>query len=547
MASIGNIAIKLTADPGGAISGLQAFRRELQSFGQSAGNLVAAPGRLLQNAIAGPMQAVEAFLGPIKNLASSIPLLGAAFAALPISGAGFTAFLEQGLQRVADLTKLSDNLGFSTETLGALVRKAGGDMEGIAGGLTHFSRTLTESNAGDKESHGKFRSIGIDPASLQGLSPEQSFGKFLDQAAAMPDQAQRLDAAFRVMGRSAGALAPVLAKGSEGLQQLKDKMAQTGQSFSNDAGTMARLALQSIGQIGQTVQGLQTQLAVQLAPFIKAAADKFNEMTISGKNMGAGVSSAIEGIGTGIAFVIDSVHAIGTAWKYVELGFNGFLELMTAGLVKLIELMQKLPQSITGSDFKETLEFAKTLQDELHKGSVGLANDIDKRALDPSASSGVKKFFDDIRTKAQQAAAEAKKTAEATNSIGQGAAFERGFQRIQQLQTPLEKFQQAMRDIDKEFKAGAYGAQGYARAVTDAFDQMAKASHLGEASNPHFATMGSQEAYSTINRTRDRNSGPSVAEILAQMKEENAQKLQELIEGSEDIVDALKNQAVVNF
>jgi hypothetical protein len=477
LANVGTISVKLAADPAGFISGLDSAKKSLQNFGSTIGNAVTAPGRALQSALAAPMAAIESFLTPIKNLATSIPFVGAAFAALPVNAGGFVAFLQDGLNRVAQMTKLSDQLGVSTETLGALAKSAGGDFEAVAASMSHFARTLASAQSGNREDQSKLRSIGLDPSTLP-RSPEKAIGPLLDAISAMPDQSSKLEAAFRVLGRSGEALAPAFQKGAAGLEELKQKMQASGQGFSSTQGTIAQMAVKSLGQMNQAIQGLQTQLAVQLAPFIKAAADAFNDVTLSGVNMGSIVSSAIEGIATAVASVIDFVHGIGTAWKYVEVGFNAFLSITSSGIASLFELAAKLPDALGGAQFRQAAELARNIAEEFDKGAKAASDAASMRGFDPSSAERVKKFFDDIRSKAAAAAEAAKKTGAVGGGLVDTAVFDRGLKRIQELRTPAEVLHDELQEITREFAAGAYNAEIFGRATKSAIDKFNSASKM---------------------------------------------------------------------
>jgi hypothetical protein len=92
MANIGNLAIKLTADPTGLHSMLDQAEKKVGQFANSVSKLMTSPFRALQQVGGVAGGGIQGFLQPIQSLLTSIPFVGGALAAIPITGAGFTTW-----------------------------------------------------------------------------------------------------------------------------------------------------------------------------------------------------------------------------------------------------------------------------------------------------------------------------------------------------------------------------------------------------------------------------------------------------------------------
>src|SRR5216684_3316790 len=94
LANIGQLAIKLTANPTGLHSALDQAQRKVGQFSQNVSRLMTSPFTGMQKLASIPGNALTKFLEPIKSVLTSIPFVGGALAAIPITGVGFIEFLK---------------------------------------------------------------------------------------------------------------------------------------------------------------------------------------------------------------------------------------------------------------------------------------------------------------------------------------------------------------------------------------------------------------------------------------------------------------------
>jgi len=116
-----------------------------------------------------------------------------------------------------------------------------------------------------------------------------------------------------------------------------------------------------------------------------------------------------------------------------------------------------------------------------------------------------------------------------------------------QAKTPFETFQENAKQLLQ--MQSTLSPDLFARGMTGIYDNLLKSSGMGSDSKlPSMALYGSQEAYSTINRTNMRGEGlNSPTEVLQQMRADQAAGRQEARRLLEGILDALRNQAVCDL
>src|SRR5438309_1438237 len=78
----------------------------------------------------------------LKSFASSVPMIGGAFAAIPTTGAGFLDFLKRGMEQVLDLKKMADRFGLSMRSAATFQLMAGGSAEAMDKSLAFLARGL---------------------------------------------------------------------------------------------------------------------------------------------------------------------------------------------------------------------------------------------------------------------------------------------------------------------------------------------------------------------------------------------------------------------
>lgn len=267
MANIGNLSVLVKANANDFSSTLEKAAKSIDRFGSTAARL--------SGAVAAPLEAIAAKL---KNILTSIPLVGGAFAALPDTGEGFVKWLREGMADIVDLTKAAQRLNVTTEALAGLQLAAGSSSEAMEKGLFKLSRQLGDAATGGREAGQVFEGLGLDAAQLAALPLDKTLGLLSDKFRSLASPAERAYLAYQLFGKSGYELLPVLARGSAALDAAAEKAKSFGASFSSiDAAGVIR-AQRAFAQIDLALKGIQRQAAIAFAPVLGAVAEKFSSI-----------------------------------------------------------------------------------------------------------------------------------------------------------------------------------------------------------------------------------------------------------------------------
>lgn len=235
MANVGNLALKLSANPSGLRSGIDVAINDIKSFVGRAGNLLSSLG-----------SGASGVFGALGGMAGG-PWAIALGMASTLSGK-----VEGKLREIKELKKEAETLGLSVETWTGLKGAAGGEAEALATGMRHLARNAEE---------------------LKGQTVDKAFLRIADEIKGMSSQSERAQAAFRAFGKQGQELLPLLAKGSDGIKANVEHLKEMGLVIKDADATKASAALKSIKEAGLEIKGAMTQVAIAFAPVIKAVAD----------------------------------------------------------------------------------------------------------------------------------------------------------------------------------------------------------------------------------------------------------------------------------
>jgi hypothetical protein len=267
MANIGTLAAKLSLDPGGWISGIDKATQRLSSFTGGVGKAIAAPGNLLGSVLSAPLKAIGSFLGPIHSLLSSIPLIGAAFAAVPLTGAGFFSWIEKGMERIKAIGRQAETFGIQTQRMGALLTFAGGNSEVMTMMLSRLAKGLGAVAAGDDSAARSIRQLGLDAEQIGQLPLDEAFLRVTAALHNLPTVAERAKAAVDIFSRAGASpeALSMLERIATRYQSFEGRHLGAGGGITADQVRNNEEALRAFAETGRALERLQTQLAVQLA------------------------------------------------------------------------------------------------------------------------------------------------------------------------------------------------------------------------------------------------------------------------------------------
>src|SRR5207247_2365101 len=102
-----------------------------------------------------------------------------------------------------------------------------------------------------------------------------------DKISKIENPAERATAAMQIFGKSGQQLLPLMMSGAEGLAAAQKEAEKLGLTYNRVDAAKVEAANDSMTRMKAVVTGVGNQLAIQLAPFIDAAATKLTALASS--------------------------------------------------------------------------------------------------------------------------------------------------------------------------------------------------------------------------------------------------------------------------
>lgn len=544
MANIGSMAYQLVLNPAGFTKGLETAQKSLTTFASAIPKSLERQTKAVSGLLTKP---IEAFLSPLKNVLTSIPLIGTAFAALPITGAGFVSYLKEGMSHVAELAKLSDRTGIATERLGGYLLACGGDTDVLAKGMFRLNEHLGDVLAGSESTARQINRLGLDALALAQGGADQAMLKIADRIKSLPTPAERAHVAFQLFGKSAESLLPLLLKGADGIEAATRKAQAMGLSFSRIDAQKVIMANKALGQIDLALKGLQTQLAIQLAPWIEAIADAFNEW-LDGVDIADMVADGLEWIVEVIGQVVD---AIGEAIDFIK-GFGnamGDAVDVAKGFVSAFAIgdIVGIPKISADQFAGPAMEGAEAIE--------AAAGDAKNAWENPWSVSNFSKFFTELKAKADKNATDMVNAMKGTGEglgVSQWAhdmydAFARGAELVKEFESPMAKFNNTVDEMNELLAAGAINEKTFALGIQRAADELEKSTKMADLKGPGSIQAGSKESLEAIHKFERADSQSSPQERLAKLQEQAIKQRERQVKLAEEMAESLKQLSTSDF
>ena len=285
-----------------------------------------------------------------KSLAGTVGIVGGAAGAAVF---GFKKLVDEA----DDLGDAAEKVGLSVDALYQLRRaadEAGSSAEELDAGFSTFTKSLGQARAGT----GRMASFlkKVSPELLKQVkaakSNEEAFNLIAGAAAKIEDPAKRAALATAAFGGAGVALAPLLARGKEGVDQLRAAVLKHAGS-QQAAADAAQKTKEAMGPLHDSIQSVKNSILVGLAPaFIKLAesasrflTDHREEIAAWIRDFGeklpdridrlgsvlAKVGEVFAGIARAIGWVVDKVGGAENAVKLLVAGFLAFKGLQLVG------------------------------------------------------------------------------------------------------------------------------------------------------------------------------------------------------------------------
>lgn len=380
MSTIANLNVKLAASIGGFAAGMSKAAKSVSDLGSD-----------------------------VASTAGRIAGWGGAIAAVA-TGGGLGVLIHSCMEAIDVTAKLADRMGSGTEAITALeyaAKLAGIDAESLTGGLTKMQKAMAGVAEDGTDTAGTFARLKLSAAELANLPTDQAFAKIAEALTGIQNPAERARLEMNLFGKSGAALDPLLMRGAAGIAEATAQAAKLGITFSRVDAAKVEEANDAMIAAGAVFTGIGNTLAIQLAPFVTALANKFTDAATAGGGMGQMVASGFETVVAAVAKSTDYIHLL-------EAGFYAFRAAALQAIGDVLNAFAKLVDIPGISAIAPGLGLLPSAE-SLRASAAGLtqvAGEEAKKFNDAMAAFGsgqnaaaAKAFFDDLRAKAQANAA----------------------------------------------------------------------------------------------------------------------------------------------
>jgi hypothetical protein len=247
MATIGKLAVQITADTQGLSSGLADAGRQTDNFESKIGGLT-----------------------------SKLKILGPAAIA---AGAAFAIGMVKSVTNTADeLAKLSARTGVAVEDLSRLQFAAGlsgVSNQALTASIERLSRGMADAANGTGEAGKAFEAMGLSVKNQDGTlkSQNQMLSEIAEKMSQFGDGTEKTALMMQIFGRSGAQLIPMMNNGAKGLKDMADESDRLGNTISTETAKAAEQFNDNLTRMSTALGGIARTMA---GPVIQALADFTN-------------------------------------------------------------------------------------------------------------------------------------------------------------------------------------------------------------------------------------------------------------------------------
>lgn len=387
--SLGTLTIDLIARTAGFVQGMTKAERESKKHADAIRRQINA----LKNEFAG--------LAKGASLAFAAVATGA--------GAALIRMTRQGLQSVDALSRFSDQIGVSTEALGTL-RYAAQQMAGVSDqtfdmSLRRMTRRIAEAAAGSGAAQKSLQALGLEAKQLAQLSPDEQFRAIAESMRGISSQGERLRATMAIFDTEGVPLVRAMQQGREAIEAAEAEARALGLAISEIDAEKVFRANQSFSRIGQTTTALSQQLAVQFAPILEEISNRIFGISGEFGGVGQAAQSAFGVVIKAAAFVADALEGVRRAVATIadSLIISVFQPLNAS--MRATEMLLRGLNKISLLPLGGLVQEYESAADNAEAAVAGALENIRKNLETPLPGDGIRKWADDMKRAADEAAA----------------------------------------------------------------------------------------------------------------------------------------------
>ena len=226
----------------------------------------------------------------------------AAVAGLAAVGGGLVLLTKQGLTFADSQAKAARSIDGTIDGLRAL-QIAGGDAGLEVGGMTRELQTMTRELAKVADGAGgpaadALDKLGLSADALGKMDVDQRLAAISDSARRLGMSAGQTSALLQSLGIRNRDFANVIMQGGDAIRAARQEVEDFGLSLDQDAVAKIEMANDAMSRFSFVAESLRNQLAVNVAPALLNAAQRFQEMAKEGGPLATAISQIADAFGT---------------------------------------------------------------------------------------------------------------------------------------------------------------------------------------------------------------------------------------------------------
>lgn len=212
------------------------------------------------------------------------------------------------------------SIGVSTKDLGTIFKKTSNQIDKLA-------------EKGGGKAKAMFDNLGLSFTELKALSPDEQLlavAEGLDQLGSSSEKVKYLDTLYK----DAGKLLPLLEDGAGGLRKMHREAELLGMSLNSAEASQVAAISDTFRVLDGVTEGVATQLTVRLAPAFSGISDWILNTIEKFGGIGNIVDVVVDGIITGVGFVLDIFHFKEILMTNIKLAWLKLAEIAIGTLAK---------------------------------------------------------------------------------------------------------------------------------------------------------------------------------------------------------------------
>ena len=292
--------------------------------------------QILITAVNQTQAAFNAVKGGLSGLASAAQSVNGVLGnlGLAVTAAGMVALVKSSIDAGDELSKMSQRVGISVETLSLwnpLAKQAGVSSEAFEKGLRKLSTAMVDAATGGEDAARTFKTVGVEFRNQDGTlrGTDAVLLDLAERFKAMPDGAEKSALAVHIFGKAGAELIPFLNQGRDGINDLTDELRALGIEMSGESAAQAEVFNDALDKVHLATTSIGTQVMTAFLPAL-------NEMAL-GMVESAKEGGALRAILDSVVLVLKTL-ALGAAT--VGKAFVALGEAIGAGVAAAVEALR---------------------------------------------------------------------------------------------------------------------------------------------------------------------------------------------------------------